>query len=337
MFKNNRYNHSYVRAGRYAVRSIAVLFLLSTLFYGCAVVKKPPLEDDSFFIHRANIIRESGDAAYDEGDFLKALVMYRDAYAIDRSKGEAASRLSDLIGMGKAYTQLGKNKKARHYLTKAVEAAFSARDERGLAGAYAALAEFYLKTARPDLALSNINDAMRLSRSGGIFSAQMLNLAALIYVEAGRLDEADAVINQSITLLEGESVRDGPSSPKYKKPSVLLADAYRIKALILARGSRVNDAMVYYSKAYDIDTRLGNDRKRALDLWGYGELLFNAGRYGEAATWLKRSYRLNIKGGFFDAAIKDLDKLVEVYIALGDKRSESYYRNMRSAVLSDIR
>ena len=314
----------------YFDRAGTFVFLVFTVlvFYGCTALEETPVVEDSFFIERANEIRESADTVFAEGDYLRALSMYREAYVIDRTRGGAAERVSDLIGMGRSSIGLGRTSEAERHLTGAVKLSFASRDESSLSAAYAALARLYLKTGNTRLAAANIKDAIRLHNADGTSSAALLNLAGLIYIEAGRLDEAAVAVEKAIAAV-GPDV-EGGTSP-------MLADSYRIMAKVLARMGRSDEAMTYFTRAYDMDTWLGDDRKRALDLRGYAGLLYDSRRYAEAATWLKRSYRLNMKSGFLKGAIRDLDKLVEVYIAMGDKRSESYYRTMKDAVLSDMR
>ncbi|MFQ5353669.1 MAG: tetratricopeptide repeat protein [Thermodesulfobacteriota bacterium] len=298
------------------------------VFYGCMAVEQTPVVEDSFFLERARVIREGAEEALALGHDLRALSMFREAYAIDNTRGTPGDRVSDLIGMGRASAGLDRIPDAERYLTRAVTLSFSSRDEMGLAAAYAALARLYLKTGNTRLAAANITDAIRLHASPGTSYAELLNLAGVIYIEAGRLDEAAGAVETAVRAVEQSAEA---------KTSPVLADSYRIMAEILARMGRSSEAMLYFTRAYDTDTWLGDDRKRALDIWGYAGLLFDARRYTEAATWLKRSYSLNMKSGYLEGAIRDLDKLVEVYIALGDKRSELYYRTMKEAVLSDMR
>ncbi|MFQ5427382.1 MAG: tetratricopeptide repeat protein [Thermodesulfobacteriota bacterium] len=304
------------------------LILSVIVISGCTVLEKTPEVEESFFLERAGEIRKSADEAYAEGHYQRALSMYREAYEIDIKKGRASDRVSDLIGMGRSNTGLGRTSEAERHLTRAVEAAFSSRDESVLSAAYGALAGLYLKTGDTRLAMVNIKDALRLQGTGRTPPAALLNLAGLIYIKAGKLDEAAAALEKAISAVQQEQAG---------RPSPALADSYRIMAAILAETERRTEAILYFKRAYDIDTWLGDDRKRALDLWGYAGLLFDSKRYDEAAEKLKMSYRLNMKSGSLEGAIRDLDKLVEVYMAMGDKRSESYYRTMKEAVLSDMR
>lgn len=313
-----------------SLRSTRLLFLLllSTLFiYGCTAPEKAPVSEDSFFAKRAGDIRESGSAAYLDGDFMRALSLFREAYKIDSTTGAPGELVSDLIGIGQANAGLGRMAEAERYLTKSVHIAFTSRDESRLGDAYAALAGFYLENGNLRLATENIDDAIRLHGTGAGASAALLNLAGSIYLQSGSLDTAAGSVQEAITRAEAAGAG----------PSPVLGDSYRIMAEILAKQGRGGEAGLYFTRAYDVDTWLDNDRKRALDLSGYAGMLFSARRYAEAAAKLKDSYRLNMKSGFIDGAIRDIDKLVEVYIAMGDKKSESYYRTMREAVLSDIR
>ncbi len=313
------------RFGR--VLTLFVLVLVPMFFNGCTVSEKTSVIEDSFFIKRAATIRESGHLAYLEGDYLRSLLMYRDAYVIDSSSGTPGVQVADLIGMGRAYTGLGRMSEAERFITRSVQLAFASRDENKLADAYGALADFYLKKGNISLAALNINDAIRLHDSHSAGYAELLNLGGLIYIKAERIDEAEAAVQKAITIIgraEG-------------KPSHVLADSYRAMGKVLAAKGENREAGLYFTRAYDMDTWLGNDRKRALDLFGHAVMLFDSQRYGEAAEKLKLSYRLNMKSAFIEGAIRDIDKLVEVYIAMGDKRSESYYRTMREAVLRDSR
>ncbi len=305
-----------------------VFFLLLVLagVFGCAPVEKPGLEaEDSFLRGRALRVRSEGLAAHEEGDYMAALVRFREAYGIDSDLGDAGGRVADLVGMGRAQTALGSVPEALRTLTSAVKLAFSSRDDQGLAGAYAALAEAFLRTNRYDLAVKNVEDALSLERAGGGAAGRTLNLAAEIYLGAGRTDEAAAAVEKAIAAQDEE------------RPTPVLAASYRLMARVLARRGDATMATAYYRKAFDVDESLGNVRLMALDLRGSAGLLAGAGWYDEAASLFKKSYLLNRQAGLVDEAMSDLDKLVEVYRAMGDKKSERYYRAMKEAVRSDTR
>ncbi len=253
--------------------------------------------------------------------------MFRKALEIDRRILLPDGEVSDLIGMGRSYTGLGKWEPANRYLTKAVKKAFSERDDKGLSMAYAALAESYLKSHRYGPALGNVNDAISLARAGGRESVELYNLAALIYLTTGRLDEAGAMIESAIKA----------ATPDSSPSSTALSNTYRLKARILSKEGDISEAMSYFDRAYALDAGAGDEKKMALDLWSAAVVLIDSGRYNEAIIQLKKSYLLYRKYGLLDEAIRNLDKLVEVYLALGDKKSERYYRNMREAVLTDMR
>lgn len=309
---------------KHAAARYFFFLLIALAFYGCAAVEKPA-QEDNFLPERARQIREEARSAYLEGDYRKALLSFRDALAIDRRIGGQGEEVSDLIGMGRAYTGLGNSEEARRHLTKAVKKAFSSRDDKGLAEAYAALAESYLKSADYSLALQNVNDAIRLRRIGGRETIELYNLAGLIYLTTGRLEEATAMIDKALKALA--------ASP----PSSMLADTYRLRGRILSEKGYAVGAMPFFNKAFDVDSRLGDKKKMALDLWRAAEVLADIARYDEAITRLKKSYLLYRQSGSLEEALRDLDKLVDVYQAMGDEKSVRYYRNMREAVLADMR
>jgi len=302
------------------------LFLIACFFSGCAVSDKAP-RDDGFLLERARLIRESGRLAYTEGDYQSSLLSFREALVIDRQIKDKSGEISDLTGMGRACTGLDRPELAQKYLTEAVKKAFSSRDDKGLAWAYSALAESYLRGGYFNLAMQNVNDAISLTRSGGRESIEMLNLAASIYLAAGRLDEASAM---------AESAMKAQTSI-FPSPSAALAVTYRLKAGILSKKGDIDSALRYYDMAFSVHERLGHEKNMALDLWSAAVVLVAAQRYGEAINRLKESYLLYRKIVFPEGAVKDIDKLVEVYAALGDKKSESYYLNMREALLADMR
>jgi tetratricopeptide (TPR) repeat protein len=322
------YRHRPLRRGRRILAAGPLFFLFIVLggLFGCAPVEKPAFEvEDTFLRGRALQTRTQGQAAYEEGDYRAALVRFREAYEIDSDLGDALGRVADLVGMGRAQTALGKVPEALRTLTSAVKLAFSTRDDQGLAGAYAALAEAFMSSKRFDLAIKNIEDALSLERAGGGARVRTLNLAAGIYLEAGRTDEAAMVVEKAI------------ASQDQERPTPGLAASYRLMAKVFARRGETTTATAYYRKAYDVDESLGNVRSMALDLRGSAGLLAGAGWYDEAAGLFKKSYLLNRNAGLAEEAMSDLDKLVEVYHAMGDKKSERFYRAMKEAVRSDMR
>jgi len=322
------YQHIPGRALRcFAVAGRFSLFLLLIYsFYGCAPVENVPVED-TFLHDRAMLIRERGDLAYGEGDYQRALLSFRDALVIDRRLNEQGREITDLIGMGRAYTGLGRTELADRYLMKAVKLAFSSRDDKGLAKAYTALARLYLRANIYNLAIKNINDAISLTRARGGAALELYNLAALIYLRAGRLDDAEAMIDKALNAInrEGAALTAGVS------------DTYRVKAGILSKMGDSDAAISYFDMAYAVDARKGDEKNMALDLWSSAVVLMDLGRYNEAITHLKKSFLLYRKSGYIKGAMRDIDKLVEIYIAIGDKSSESYYRNMREAMTADMR
>jgi len=311
----------FIRAGRFFL-----LLLFIFILYGCATVEPPP-PDETFLQERSLSVREKGALAYTEGDYQRSLFSFSEAFEIDRRRDDKSVQISDLIGMGRAYTGLGQSETAHKYLTKAVTLSFSTKDDKGLANAYSALAESYFKEGKYSLAIKNINDAISLNKAGERESSELYNLAAIIYLGAGRLVEADAMINSAMKL-------PGPVFPSDSKG---LAHTFRVKARILSRQGDITTAMSYFTMAYAVDFRLKNEKGMALDLWDSALVFIDSARYSEAVTPLKKSFTLYRKGGFIEEALRVIDKLVEVYRALEDKSSESYYRNMREALLADMR
>jgi len=316
------------RALRYFAKAgyFFLFLLLIYSFYGCAPVEKLP-QEDTFLHDRAMLIRERGDIAYVEGDYQRALLSFRDALVIDRRLNDQGREITDLIGMGRAYTGLGRMELAGKNLMKAVRLAFSSRDDKGLARAYTALARNYLRANIYDRAIENINDAISLTQAGGGATLGPYTLAARIYLRAGRLDDAEAMIDKALS----EVSREGAV------PSFEISDTYRVKAGILSKKGDSASAISYFDKAYAVDARQGDEKNMALDLWSSAVVLMDLGRYKEAITHLKRSFLLYRKSGSIKGAMRDIDKLVEIYIAIGDKSSESYYRNMREAMTADMR
>ncbi len=307
---------------------VAPFFLLVLMvigFTGCASLERVPHETESFLIERALHTRQSAGAALEEGDYLAAVSKYREAYDLEKRIGNDSGRILDLVGMGRAYTGLGRTEVAVSVLTDAVRQAFKSRDDRGLSMAYSALARAYLMTGNLDLAVKNIEDALTLERSGGGADLNTLNLAGVIYLEAGRLDEAASLANTAIDAQD--------QSP----PSSSLSESYRVMAGILVRKEDLPLAMVYFNMAYSVDEKLGDNEALALDLGGSADALLGAGKFEKAASRLKKSYVLNREAGLLERALGNLDKLVEVYVAMGDKKNELYFRTMREAVLSDMR
>jgi len=303
-----------------------LFLLLIYSFYGCAPVENLPHED-TFLHDRAMLIRERGELAYGEGDYQMALVSFRDALVIDRRLNEQGRQISDLIGMGRAYTGLGRMELARKNLIKAVKLAFSSRDDKGLAKAYTALARSYLRADIYSRAIENINDAISLTRAGGGSTLELYNLAALIYLRAGRLDEAEGMIDKALNAVNGEGAAQ----------SAAVSDTYRVKAGILSKKGDYDSAISYFDMAYAVDVRQGDEKNMAFDLWSSAVVLMDLGRYKEAIRHLKKSFLLYRKSGYIKGAMRDIDKLVEIYTAMGDKSSESYYRNMREAMTVDMR
>ncbi len=292
--------------------------------FGCASVEKPqPVAP--FLMERSLGARRAGEAAYDAGDYLEALVRFREARDIDARAGDEGGRIRDLIGMGRAYTGLGRVNEAVRTLTDAVRLSFSSRDTRGLAGAYEALAGAYLRAGEYGPAVKNIDDALALEKSGDGYEPRTLNLAGRIYLEAGRPEEAGSLLE--IATKEGDPSRPSPG----------LADSYRLMARVLARRGESTGAMEFFKKAYDTDLSLGRKAKTALDLRGLAGILSGDGRYEEAASRLKESLSLDTEDGDRAAMAGDLERLVEVYRAMGDKRSARYYRAMKEAVITDMR
>ncbi len=302
------------------------LLVVATLFFGCAPVQRPLREtEDTFLRARALQTRTQGASAYEGGDYRAALVRFREALDMDTTLGDGSGRVADLVGMGRAQTALGKVPRALKTLTSAVKLAFSTRDERGLSEAYSALAEAFLRSGRLEMAVKNIKDALLLEDAGAGQEPRTLNLAGRVYLEAGRVDEAAGVVDKAIAI-EGKG-----------RPGAEAAESYRLMARILARKDEATMATAYYRKAYGIDESMGNLRAMALDLRGSAGLLAGAGWYEEAAGLYKKAYLLDRKAGLVGREIEDLDKLVDLYHSMGDRKNERFYRAMREAVLSDAR
>ncbi len=300
---------------------VALLLSAVSLALGCAARTKGR-DEGPYLPKMAAKAGVKGGDAYARGDFKEALDRFKTALKIDRSVDNRSAELIDLINIGRVLIVLGDYDGAAVYLNDAVSVAAATNDASNLSSALSTLAKAAYMTGRVEAALEHLERALSVEAGEGVETGAILNLKGLIYVDAGRADEASAIFKKALQL------------NKRRRDDLEIANSYRGLAETSRINGRLDTALERYRAAYEIDRSIGDPRKIALDLNSMASLHLKQGRLEEAAFLFERSYAVNLNSGRTTRALVDLDSVISVYQDLGDEQKALYYIEIRRKATS---
>lgn len=301
-------------------RKIFAILIFSVTLSGCA---GKAVSDRPYMETKAIEAGHAGAEAFGNGDYRRALERFLESLRINRSVDNRRGEVMDLVNIGKVFIAMGHYKNAQDYLNDSLRLGVDLKDDILLSEAYGTLAKADYLSGDGASALDHIEESINIDGKDRVISGAKLNLKALIFIEAKRLDDASATLKTAFEV-NREDDRE-------------LANSYRASGeLNSARDDRAG-AIEAFRKAYDMDKKLGDSVKIAADLESMAELNLKAGDFKEASFLFERAYIVSLNSGRAKDALGSIDKLIYTYKEMGNAEKASYYLRMKEGILSGNR
>ncbi len=294
--------------------------LLAVSLAGCSA--HPVKEQRPYITIMADSASASGAAAYSEGDFAKAAVRFRESLRMNRSVDNRAGELVDLINIGRATVELGDARPAIAMLEDALRLADSLNDEAALSEGHATIAKAYQLSGESPSALDHIEQSILIDARLGRRSGAALNLKGLIYLSAGRRQEAGPLLAEALKINTGAN------------DSLQAANSMRALAEFERESGDLKEAYAYLEKAYVADKSSASSDRIALDLEMMADLRVDEGRRIDGAFLYERSYLVSLSGGQTSKAVSRIEKLIKTYRDIGEEEKARFYMAIRDGILA---
>lgn len=294
--------------------------VLAVSLVGCA--SAPVKEQRPYIMTMADEASASGTAAYANGDFAKAAVRFGESLRINRSVDNRAGELVDLINIGRAKVELGDTRAAVAMLEDALRLAASLSDEAALSEGHATIAKAYQLAGDSPSALDHIEQSILIDARLGRRSGVALNLKGLIYLSAGRRQEAGPILVEALKLNTDAD------------DSVQAANSMRALAGFERESGDLKAAYAYLERAYKADKSTASSGRIALDLEMMADIRVIEGRYSDGAFLYERSYLVSLSNGQTSKAISNIEKLIKTYTDIGDVEKARFYTSIRDGILA---
>ncbi|MEK6759681.1 MAG: tetratricopeptide repeat protein [Deltaproteobacteria bacterium] len=296
------------------------VLLLAVFVAGCSAA--PVKEQRPYIMTMAEEASASGAAAYANGDFAKAAVRFGESLRMNRSVDNRGGELVDLINIGRATVELGDARSAVAMLEDALRLAALLKDEAALSEGHATIAKAHQLAGESPTALDHIEQSILIDARLGRRSGTALNLKGLIYLSAGRRQEAGPILAEALKL--NTNAND----------SVQAANSMRALAEFERESGDLKEAYAYLERAYKADKSTASSGRIALDLEMMADIRVIEGRRADGAFLYERSYLVSLSNGQTSKAISRIEKLIKTYMDIGDVEKARFYTAIRDGILA---
>ena len=304
--------------GSNLLRGLILIGLVAFFAYGCAAKEKKPSAWE-----KAVDASMRGSEAFANSDYAAALVRFEISLELDRSVDNRQGELVDLINIARVYIALADYQNAGDRIEKAITLARSLNDNRKLAQAYATYSKVRWMAGDSHAALTEINKAISIHAKDGINSGGLLNLKAELLIDSGMAEKAEELLFTALSLNKRED------------SAAETANSYRALARVGEFKKTWNDALAFYSKAYDIDKPAGDPVKITIDLMGMAGCNLALKRPDEAVFLFGRAYIVSANAGLTARTVESLDKLIITYKEMGNAEKADFYSRIRDTMSAD--
>ncbi len=273
----------------------------------------------------ATAFKAEAGAAFSRRDYNAAFLMYNKALMLDRSLDSRVEEAFDLINMGRTLVASGRFADALPFLKEAASIAGEMHEDLLLGEAYATLAKVGYLSGSLQEASQYIEKAIDIDRAIKKEDASHLNIMAQVYLQTGRTDDAEELLEKTIKL------------SREKKNGVELANSLRLMGAVNSSKDNLSASLKAYREAYEVDSSLGDPVKISLDLLGIADAYYMNKEYMEALSLFQRAYRAGISSGFHEGALRGLDGLIYTYKRLGDDELAGKYLTEKDALMKRIK
>lgn len=304
--------------------------LIASFAFGCAAKEKRPSVEE-----KAVDASMRGSEAFANRDYAVALVRFEISLQLNRAVDNRHGELVDLINIARAYIALADYQNAGDRVEKAITLARSLNDNRKLAEAYATYSKVRWMAGDSQAALTEINKAISIDAKDGINSGGLLNLKAELLIDSGTGAEPLQVEKAEPFQRAEELLFTALSLNKREDNAAETANSYRALARVSELRMKWNDALAFYSKAYDIDKPAGDPIKITIDLMGMAGSNLALKRPDEAVFLFGRAYVVSANAGLTARTVESLDKLIITYKEMGNAEKADFYSRIRDTMSAD--
>jgi tetratricopeptide (TPR) repeat protein len=241
---------------------------------------------------------DRGRNAFLMGDWTRARADLEDAMTLTRQSGDIPSSVAAATFLGEYYLAAGKWEEATRYLGEALAAAERGVNYGRLRHAQGLLAEHDLYTGRPEAARNRL---LPLVVAENTFAPWLRTQLAWAYLELGEANLAAETIARAIRQSRAEKHR------------IRLVDGLHVKAMILARLGRVEQAAAALDEGLVLAPALPYPYGEARLLAVYGRLNAQQGQPAQARERLTAAVAIFRRLG----ASKDSERTEQLLATLG--------------------
>jgi tetratricopeptide (TPR) repeat protein len=264
--------------------TLMIAAAISAYFIGCGNIPRPlPGEHQS--AHELNV---SGNRAFEDGKYGKALALYEQALRVNLSIEDTEGAAMNLFNIAAAHRRLDDEDAALAALGEIL-----ADDTRDFVGPnMAAKAAYFMGVIHASR--TDSQEAANYAEQASTYCAetedcklegQILNLKARIAMDSGIYDIAvDAATTGLKVNVSGGDMREAANSHR------LLGDAH-------SHTDSWELSLLHYESALAADKELGLPDKVGLDIESIGTVLCRSGRHLEAREYFKRAKTAYLNAG----------------------------------------
>ncbi|MEZ2340104.1 tetratricopeptide repeat protein [Microcoleus sp.] len=240
--------------------------------------------------------------------FEEALKLYREARD---SHGEAIA----LMGIGKAYSDLGEKLKAREYYSQSLHLFRAASDRSGEAVNLNNIGQVYSELGEKQKALEYYSQSLPLSRAvvDRRIEATTLTSIGVVYSELGEKQKALEYYSQSLPLFRATGDRRGE------------AGTLNSIGVVYSELGEKQKALEYYSQSLPLFRATGDRRGEAFPLSNIGNVYSQLGEKQKALEYYSQSLPLSRAVGNHSGEAVTLNNIGSVYSQLGEKQKALEY------------
>ena len=304
-------NKSQVTSLVSGVWCLVTVFLMSTVFFGCASAKKTELPAIQIEAIDSN---QRGVLAVEAQKYDKALVEFQTALKLNTSVDNQKGIAINLLNLGRLYLLMERFDDAKTTFDKVVNIGIGLNNQFILSEGYASLGRYYYMTGNNKDAIDNMEKAAAIDRKQSYHTlGNRLNIMGMAYKADNKPEEAEKVFNDALKLNKGYDMEAD------------IADSLRGLGDIWVEKGDYKKAGELYENALAIDKKLGLSAKISIDLSNLGILSLRENNTKKALDFFLRAYAVDSSRGNDKRTLKLLDKIMDIYTALGDKNSAEAY------------
>lgn len=289
------------------------------LLTACSSAKKSELPQAQ--VEAIEYNRRGVDAAT-AGNYDKAVIEFQKSLKLNTRLDNQNGISVNLLNLGRLYLAADRLDDARPVLERALEIGLNIDDLLIVSEAYASLARYYYLSGKNKDAIDMLEKALIIDRKDGYRTIGIkLNLMGLIYKADKRFEDAERMFSDALKSNKGYGMKAD------------IADSFRGLGDVLAESGDYKKAEEFYENALEIDKRLGISAKISIDLSNMGTLSLKLNDVNKALDFFVRAYEIDNSRGDIKRALKNIDKIIDIYAISGDKDGAAVYSLKRETLL----